>query len=160
MSIETSASSVFKRIVAASVRALLFVLAIACMVHRIWPMRLTYTLIVFMKETEKLYYDAVEGGELPRDDATKEKLFSLQTKVSEIYETSQHNSLSIWTALGDFFRGRSITLLQCADEILSFKNHIEILKEAHLQRNLSPTNPGTVASAMSLKRRLNGPVTA
>jgi hypothetical protein len=51
---------------------------------------------------------------------------SLQAKVSEIHEESVRNSLSIWTALGDFFRGRSTTLLQCADDIMSFKNHIEV----------------------------------
>ncbi|KAJ7281256.1 hypothetical protein C8J57DRAFT_1499959 [Mycena rebaudengoi] len=61
-------------IITASLGAVILVLAIACLVHRIWPMRLIYTLIAFMKETEKLYYEAVEAGELPRDVATEEKL--------------------------------------------------------------------------------------
>ncbi|KAJ7251405.1 hypothetical protein C8J57DRAFT_1238736 [Mycena rebaudengoi] len=76
-----------------------------------------------MKETEKLYYDAVEAGELPRDAGTEEEL--LGRKVSEIREDSLRNSLSIWKALGDFFKGRSITLLQCKDEIQRFTTHIE-----------------------------------
>ncbi|KAJ7251319.1 hypothetical protein C8J57DRAFT_1723201 [Mycena rebaudengoi] len=82
------ASSLFPNFTAASVGASLLVLAIACMVHRIWPMRLTYVLVAFMRETERLYYDAVEAGELPGDVDTEEKLLSLQTKVSEMREES------------------------------------------------------------------------
>ncbi|KAJ7252576.1 hypothetical protein C8J57DRAFT_1519909 [Mycena rebaudengoi] len=155
------ADSVFpSRIVAASVGASLLILAIACMVHRIWPMRLTYILVAFMRETERLYYDVVEAGELPGDVDTEEKLLSLQMKVSEIREESLRNSLSTWTALGDFFRGRSIILLQCTNEVQSFKTHIEILKEAHLRRNLSSINRGTAALTMSLERRHNRSVAA
>ncbi|KAJ7252565.1 hypothetical protein C8J57DRAFT_1722804 [Mycena rebaudengoi] len=140
--------------------ASILVLAIACIVHHIWPMRLTHVLVAFMQETEKLYYGAVEAGELPGDVDTEEKLLSLQTKVSEVREESLRNSLSTWTALGDFFRGRSIMPLQSTNEIQSFKTHIEILKEAHLRRNLSSINRGTAALAMSLKRRQNRSVAA
>jgi hypothetical protein len=37
-------------------------------------MRLTNVLVALMSETEKLYYDAVEAGELPGDVGTEEKL--------------------------------------------------------------------------------------
>ncbi|KAJ7251309.1 hypothetical protein C8J57DRAFT_1238666 [Mycena rebaudengoi] len=154
------ASSVFPNFTAASVGASLFVLAIACMVHHIWPMRLTYVLVAFMRETERLYYDAVEAGELPGDVDMEEKLLSLQTKMAETHEATLRNSLSTWKALEDFFRGRSIMLLQCTNEVQSFKTHIEILKEAHLRTNLSSINRGTVALAMSLKRRHNRSVAA
>ncbi|KAJ7251410.1 hypothetical protein C8J57DRAFT_1474628 [Mycena rebaudengoi] len=96
-----------------------------CMIYHIWPMRLTRVLVTDMKETEKLYYDAVEAGELPRDAGTEEELLGLQKKVSEIREDSLRNSLSTWTALGDFFKGHSITLLQCRDEIQRFNTYIE-----------------------------------
>ncbi|KAJ7252580.1 hypothetical protein C8J57DRAFT_1722815 [Mycena rebaudengoi] len=140
--------------------ASILVLAIACIVHHIWPMRLTNVLVAFMQETEKLYYGAVEAGELPGDVDTEEKLLSLQKKVSEIREQSLCDFLSTWKTLGDFFRGRSITLLQCADEIQSFKTNIEISKEAHLRMNLSSINRGTAGLAMSLKRRHNRTVAA
>ncbi|KAJ7252579.1 hypothetical protein C8J57DRAFT_638309 [Mycena rebaudengoi] len=149
------AGSVFPSRTTASVSA--SILVIACLVHRIWPMRLTYALMAFMKETEKLYYDALEAGELPRDVATEEKLLSLQKKVAEVHETSLRNSSSIWKTLEDFFRGRSITLLQCADEVQSFKTHIEILKVTQLRTNLNSTNPGL---ATSVRRRLYGSVSA
>ncbi|KAJ7251325.1 hypothetical protein C8J57DRAFT_1238681 [Mycena rebaudengoi] len=155
------ADSVFpNRMVAGSVGASFLVLAIACIVHRIWTMRLTYVLVAFMRETKRLYYDAVEAGELPGDVDTEEKSLSLQMKVSEIREESLRNSLSTWVALGDFSRGRSIILLQRTNEVQSFKTHIEILKEAHLRRNLSSINRGTAALAMSLKRRHNRSIAA
>jgi hypothetical protein len=37
-------------------------------------MRLTHVLVAFMRETERLYYDSVEAGELPGDVNTEEKL--------------------------------------------------------------------------------------
>ncbi|KAJ7289110.1 hypothetical protein C8J57DRAFT_1706029, partial [Mycena rebaudengoi] len=119
--------SVFhNHIVAASLGACILVLAaLAIMFLHIWPMRLTRVLVTVMKETEKLYYDAVEAGELPRDASTEEELLGLQKKVSEIREDSLRNSLSTWTALGDFFKGRSITLFQCRDEIQTFNTHLE-----------------------------------
>ncbi|KAJ7252483.1 hypothetical protein C8J57DRAFT_1722740 [Mycena rebaudengoi] len=135
--------------------ASILVLAIACMIHHIWPMRLTRVLVTVMKETEKVFYDAVEAGELPRDAGTEEELLGLQKKVSEIREDSLRNSLSTWTALGDFFKGRSITLLQCRDDIQRFNTHLEILKETQMRTHLNSTNPGTAALAMSLKRRHN-----
>ncbi|KAJ7251304.1 hypothetical protein C8J57DRAFT_1520649 [Mycena rebaudengoi] len=67
------------------------ILVIGCIVHRIWPRHLAYVLVVSMRETEKLYYDAVEAGELPRDVGTEEKLLSLQKKVAEVHETSLRN---------------------------------------------------------------------
>ncbi|KAJ7222962.1 hypothetical protein C8J57DRAFT_1536175 [Mycena rebaudengoi] len=54
--------------------SLILVLAITYMIYRFWPMRMTYILVAFMRETEKLYYDAVEAGELPGDVHTEEKL--------------------------------------------------------------------------------------
>ncbi|KAJ7251407.1 hypothetical protein C8J57DRAFT_1238738 [Mycena rebaudengoi] len=116
------------------------------MFHHIWPMRLTRVLVTVMKETEKLYYDVIEAGELPRDAGTEE-LLGLQ-KVSEIREDSLRNSLSTWTALGDLFKGRSITLLQCRDKIHSHR-------ETQMRTHLTSTNRGTAALAMSLKRRHN-----
>ncbi|KAJ7251317.1 hypothetical protein C8J57DRAFT_1723199 [Mycena rebaudengoi] len=148
------AGSIFPSRIAASVGA--SILVIGCMIH-IWPRRFTYVLVAFMKETEKVYYDAVEAGELPRDVATEEKLLNLQKKVAEVHEASLRNSSSIWKALEDFFRGRSITLLQCADEVQSFKTHIEILKVTQLRTNLNSTNPGL---ATSVRRRLYGSVSA
>jgi hypothetical protein len=69
------ADSVFhNHTVAAWLGASILVLAIACMIHHIWPMHLTRVLVTVMKETEKLYYDAVEAGELPRDAGTEEEL--------------------------------------------------------------------------------------
>ncbi|KAJ7252642.1 hypothetical protein C8J57DRAFT_1722849 [Mycena rebaudengoi] len=150
------ADSIFhNHTVAAWLGASILVLAIACMIHRIWPMRLTYVLVALMKETEKLYYDAVEAGELPRDAGTEEELLGLQKKVSEIRLDSLRNSLSNWTTLGDFFQGRSITLLQCRDEIQRFNTHLEILKETQMRTHLTSINRGTAALAMSLKRRHN-----
>ncbi|KAJ7251404.1 hypothetical protein C8J57DRAFT_1238735 [Mycena rebaudengoi] len=70
--------------------ASILTLPIACMIHHIRPMRLTRVLVTDMKETEKLYYDAVEAGELPRDAGTEEELLGLQKKVSEIREDSLH----------------------------------------------------------------------
>ncbi|KAJ7252574.1 hypothetical protein C8J57DRAFT_638263 [Mycena rebaudengoi] len=151
------ADSVSPRRTAALVGASILVLAIACLVHRIWPMRLTYNLVASMQETEKVYYDAIEAGELPRDVSTEEKLLSLQKKVAEVHEASLRNSSPIWKALEDFFRGRSITLLQCADDMQSFKTHIEILKVTQLRTNLNSTNPGLAAS---VRRRFNGSVSA
>ncbi|KAJ7252563.1 hypothetical protein C8J57DRAFT_638081 [Mycena rebaudengoi] len=142
---------------AASVGASILVLAIACLVHRIWPMRLTYNLVASMQETEKLYYDALEAGELPRDVSTEERLLNLQKKMAETHEATLRNSSSTWETLEDFFRGRSITLLQCADDIQSFKTHIEILKVTQLRTNLNSTNPGL---ATSVRRRFNGSVSA
>ncbi|KAJ7251300.1 hypothetical protein C8J57DRAFT_1238658 [Mycena rebaudengoi] len=113
------------RTIAASLTSIL-VLTIACrIVHCIWPMHLTSVLVAFITETENLYYDAIEAGELTGDVDTEEKLLNLQKKVSEIREDSLRNSLSAWKTLGDFFKGRSITLLQCADEIQKFQTHIE-----------------------------------
>ncbi|KAJ7281407.1 hypothetical protein C8J57DRAFT_1297531 [Mycena rebaudengoi] len=155
------ADSVFPNRTAASVGASILTLAILYMIYRIWPMRLTDSVVAFMSETERLYYDAVEAGELPGDVGTEEKLLSLQTKVSELREASLRNSLSPWKALGDFFRGRSLTLLQCADEIQRFKTHIEILKEAQLRTNLNSINHGTASVfALFLKRRHNRYVAA
>jgi hypothetical protein len=54
--------------------SLILFLAITYMIHRIWPMRLTCVLVASMGETEKLYYDAVEAGELPGDIRTEEEL--------------------------------------------------------------------------------------
>jgi hypothetical protein len=68
------ADSVFPNHTATAVGAFILTLAILCMIYRIWPMRLTNTLVAFMSETEKLYYDAVEAGELPGDVGTEEKL--------------------------------------------------------------------------------------
>ncbi|KAJ7252494.1 hypothetical protein C8J57DRAFT_636280 [Mycena rebaudengoi] len=150
------ADSVFhNRAVAAWLSASILTLPILCMIHRIWPMRLTHVLVAFMKETEKVYYDAVEAGELPRDIGTEEELLGFQKRVSEIRVDSLRSSLSTWTTLSDFFRGRSITLLQCADEIQRFKTHLEILKETQMCTHLTSTNLGTAALAMSLKRRHN-----
>ncbi|KAJ7251324.1 hypothetical protein C8J57DRAFT_1352836 [Mycena rebaudengoi] len=149
------AGSVFPNRTAVTVGA--SILVIWCMIHRIWPRRLTYDLVASMRETEKLYYDALEAGELARDGATEEKLLSFQRKVAEVHETSLRNSSSIWKALEDFFRGRSITLLQCADKIQSLKTHIEILKVTQLRTNLNSTNPGL---ATSVRRKLYGSVSA
>jgi hypothetical protein len=66
--------SVFPSRTAASVGASILTLAILCMLYRIWPMRLTDSVAAFMSETEKLYYDAVEAGELPGDLGIEEKL--------------------------------------------------------------------------------------
>ncbi|KAJ7251401.1 hypothetical protein C8J57DRAFT_1238732 [Mycena rebaudengoi] len=114
-----------RAVAVASLGASIVILAMIWMIPRIWPMRLTYISVAFMKETEKLYYDAVEAGELPRDVGIEEKLLSLQKKVSEIREDSLRNSLSTWKALSDFFKGRSITLFQCMDEIQRFNTHLE-----------------------------------
>jgi hypothetical protein len=72
----TSLASIISpsRTIAAWLGASMLLLAISCMAYRIWPMRLTYVLVAFMRETEKLYYDAVEAGELPGDVRTEEKL--------------------------------------------------------------------------------------
>ncbi|KAJ7252581.1 hypothetical protein C8J57DRAFT_1474213 [Mycena rebaudengoi] len=137
------------RTIAASLTSIL-VLAIACrIVHCIWPMHLTSVLVASITETENLYYDSIETGELTGDVVTEEKLLSLQKKVSEIREDSLRNSLSAWKMLGDFFRGRSITLLQCAGEIQRFQTDIE---ETRLRIPLASANPGSVL-AMSLRRR-------
>ncbi|KAJ7252504.1 hypothetical protein C8J57DRAFT_1519836 [Mycena rebaudengoi] len=134
------ASLISNRAVAvASLGASIVILAMIWMIPRIWPMRLTYISVAFMKETEKLYYDAVEAGELPHDVGIEEKLLSLQKKK----------------ALSDFFKGRSITLFQCMDEIQRFNTHLEILKETQMRTHLTSTNPGTAALAMSRKRRHN-----
>jgi hypothetical protein len=77
---ETVADSVVSNRIAAAVGV--SILVIGGIIH-IWPRRLTYDLVAFMKETEKLYYDAVEAGELPRDVAMEEKL--LRWTVSLIY---------------------------------------------------------------------------
>ncbi|KAJ7281402.1 hypothetical protein C8J57DRAFT_1297514 [Mycena rebaudengoi] len=155
------ADSVFPNRTAASVGTSILTLAILYMIYRIWPMRLTDSVVAFMRETEKLYYDAVEAGELPGDVGTGEKLLSLQTKVSQIREASLRNSLSTRKALGDFFRGRSLTLLRCGNEIQRFKTHIEILKEAQLRTNLNSINHGTASAfALFLKRRHNRSVAA
>ncbi|KAJ7251297.1 hypothetical protein C8J57DRAFT_1474566 [Mycena rebaudengoi] len=146
------ADSVFPNRTAVTVGA--SILVIGCMINRIWPRRLTYDLVASMREAEKLYYDALEAGELARDGVTEEKLLSLQKKVAEVHETSLRNSSSIWKALEDFFRGRSITLLQCADKIQSFKTHIEVTQ---LRTNLNSTNPGL---ATSVRRKLYGSVSA
>ncbi|KAJ7251408.1 hypothetical protein C8J57DRAFT_1723249 [Mycena rebaudengoi] len=135
--------------------ASILTLPIACMIHHIRPMRLTRVLVTDMKETEKLYYDAVEAGELPRDAGTEEELLDLQKKVSEIREDSLRTSLSTWTTLREFFQGRSITLLQCRDEIQRFNTRLEISKETQMRTHLTSTNRGTAALAMSLKRRHN-----
>jgi preprotein translocase subunit SecD len=68
------ADSVFPNRTTASVSAFILTLSILCMIYRIWPMRLTNALVAFMNETEKLYYDAVEAGELPGDVGIEEKL--------------------------------------------------------------------------------------
>ncbi|KAJ7252566.1 hypothetical protein C8J57DRAFT_1519899 [Mycena rebaudengoi] len=82
------------RTIAASLASIL-VLAITCrIVHCIWPMHLTSVLVSSITETENLYYDAIEAGELTGDVDTEEKLLSLQKKVSEIREDSLRNSLS------------------------------------------------------------------
>ncbi|KAJ7252589.1 hypothetical protein C8J57DRAFT_1661673 [Mycena rebaudengoi] len=143
-----------------TIAASILVLAITCgIVHCIWPMRLTSILVASIAETENLYYDSIEAGELTGDVDTEKKLLSLQKKVLEIREDSLRNSLSAWKTLGDFFKGRSITLLRCADEIQRFQTHIEILKETRLRIPLASASPGT-ALAMSLRRRHNRSVAA
>ncbi|KAJ7251322.1 hypothetical protein C8J57DRAFT_1238679 [Mycena rebaudengoi] len=140
------------RTIAASLASILFLAITCCIVHCIWPMHLTSVLVASITETENSYYDAIEAGELTGDVDTEEKLLSLQKKVSEIREDSLRNSLSAWKTLGYFFKGRSITLLRCADEIQRLQTDIEILKETRLRIPLASANPGSVL-AMSLRRR-------
>ncbi|KAJ7282974.1 hypothetical protein C8J57DRAFT_1463544 [Mycena rebaudengoi] len=102
-----------------------------------------------MTETVDIYFAAVEAGELLGDAGTEETLNKLQLEVSKIREASLDNSMSTWKTLGDFFRGRSFTVLQCTSEVQRLKTQIEMLKEAHLQTNLDLR----AAWATSLRRR-------
>ncbi|KAJ7696499.1 hypothetical protein B0H17DRAFT_1329177 [Mycena rosella] len=98
------------------------------------PTRLTEILLASLSDAEKLYYDAVEAGVLSSSDAqVGAMLLRLQREVSEIRETTLHNSLSRWTAFRDIFNGRSFMVFQCIEEVSRFKTHVEILKESRLR---------------------------
>ncbi|KAJ7286908.1 hypothetical protein C8J57DRAFT_1707343 [Mycena rebaudengoi] len=147
-----SDSVLLNRTVAA---ALILTLVILWMINSFWPMRLTSLLVGLMRETEQLYFDAVEAGELHCDDHTEEKLLSLHKKVSEMREASLRSSSSIWEELGDFFRGRSITLLQCASEIREFQTYLKIRMETDRMRTLAMRSSTDPELGMSLRRRHN-----
>ncbi|KAF8216714.1 hypothetical protein K438DRAFT_1747896 [Mycena galopus ATCC 62051] len=99
------------------------------------PMRLT---------SEKAYLGAIEAGVLSGFDAKIElRLLKLQIKVSNIREASLRNSLSSWLSLEEYFRGRSLEILECIGEIL---------KEEQL-RELNPLRAGTTTRMVILPRR-------
>ncbi|KAJ7491965.1 hypothetical protein FB451DRAFT_1388408 [Mycena latifolia] len=125
----------------------------AAIIYYASPMRLTRVLVAAIEETEQTYLEAIESGALYTSDVeilrTAETIASLQTKVSRIQEASLRNSLSYRAVLCAFFKGRTLTVLQCIREVRGVQTHIEILKEEQLRNRDTPTKAGTV----SLRRR-------
>ncbi|KAJ7491955.1 hypothetical protein FB451DRAFT_1165155 [Mycena latifolia] len=105
----------------------------ACGMHYASPLRLTHVLVAAIAAAEKTYLEAVESGILKSDVDMAAMLTRLQIKVSTIREGCLRNSLSYRTALSGFFKGDTLTVLQCLREVRVFEAHIEILKEGHLR---------------------------
>ncbi|KAJ6527200.1 hypothetical protein DFH09DRAFT_1328167 [Mycena vulgaris] len=121
-----------------------------CIIYYASSMRLTRVLVAAIANTENTYLEALEAGVLSNSDVhTAEIMSSLQLKVSHIREESLRHSLSYRTTVSEFLKGRTLTLLQCIQEVRALETRIEILKEVQL-RALDPRiGVGTV----SLRRR-------
>ncbi|KAJ7117759.1 hypothetical protein C8R44DRAFT_738638 [Mycena epipterygia] len=103
-------------------------------IHLASPMRLTRILVAAIVDVEKTYFEAVEAGVISKSDVhIVARLSSMQIQVSHMRETTLRNSLSYFGVVGDFFKGRSITVLKCIREVRALQAHIEILKEEHLR---------------------------
>ncbi|KAJ6619951.1 hypothetical protein B0H10DRAFT_1131394 [Mycena sp. CBHHK59/15] len=132
-------------------------LATAFVIHYASPTRLTGVLVMTLSQAEDLYQEANEAGlltsaELLHGVRIGATLSRLQREVSEIREATLRRSLSKWGTLGEFFRGRTLTLLQCISEVQRFKTHIEILKETQL-RDINHIGVGTPTWNLYLRRR-------
>ncbi|KAJ7491976.1 hypothetical protein FB451DRAFT_1165177 [Mycena latifolia] len=95
--------------------AVLFLTLAACGIHRASPLRLTRVLVAAIVAAEKTYLEAVESG-----------ILKLQIKVATIRKACLRNSLSYRAALRDFFKGRTLTVLQCIREMRGFETQIEV----------------------------------
>ncbi|KAJ6581741.1 hypothetical protein B0H19DRAFT_516739 [Mycena capillaripes] len=147
-------TSATHRIVLMAIFGLIIVLAL---IYYMSPIRLTRVLVAALVATEKIYLEALDAGLLSHADVHIAEILScLQLKVSKIREASLRNSLSWGGALGEFFSGRTFTVLQCIWDVRILATHIEILKEAHLRENSS--NP-LATRAVSLRRRSGGNMT-
>ncbi|KAJ7252635.1 hypothetical protein C8J57DRAFT_638876 [Mycena rebaudengoi] len=131
--------------------ALILTTATALIVHHFSPTRLTRILVALMHESVTIYIGAMEAGIIP-SDVDADALFKLEIKVSELHEESLRNSLSTWTMLAEFPRGRSLALYWCIRDVQDLKTRIEISKEEQL-RKLNPTGAGTAVWTMSTRRR-------
>ncbi|KAJ7781878.1 hypothetical protein DFH07DRAFT_935740 [Mycena maculata] len=98
------------------------------------PTRLTKKLVASLYDAETLYHDVVETGVVSTSDTAQvqkfeeleELLAKLQLKVSEIRTATLRNSLPKRTALAEFLRGASFTILRCLEDVEGFKARIEI----------------------------------
>ncbi|KAF8216704.1 hypothetical protein K438DRAFT_1953607 [Mycena galopus ATCC 62051] len=152
-SIPTSAVSTPNILVALGIFAVLM----AHIIRHTAPMRLTSTLVAAIHEAEKAYLGAIEAGMLPGSDVNVDLRLSrhrqsLQIQVSNIREASLRNSLSSWLSLREYFRGRSLTILECIWEVQMLKTDIEILKEEQL-RELNPLRLVTATQTVFRRRR-------
>ncbi|KAJ7931666.1 hypothetical protein B0H13DRAFT_1957094 [Mycena leptocephala] len=119
----------------------------AAFIHFASPLRLTGVLVAAIADAEKIYVEAQQTGLLSATET--EALYTLQLKVSAIHEETLRNSLSWCTVLGDFLRGRTLSVLRCIREVKDFETRLKILKEAQLrERNFNP-----LESTVSLRRR-------
>ncbi|KAJ6581692.1 hypothetical protein B0H19DRAFT_516168 [Mycena capillaripes] len=116
--------------------AFIFVVA-AGGIHYASPVRTTRILVLAMAKTEETYIEALETGWLsPSDSHIAERLSTLQLKVSIIREASLRSSLSWCTALREFLKGQTFTVLRCVWEVHDLQMHIEILNELQLRREI------------------------
>ncbi|KAJ6581776.1 hypothetical protein B0H19DRAFT_1229010 [Mycena capillaripes] len=136
----------------ASMLAVIIVVVVAGIIHYVSPMRLMRVLVAAIAKTENTYLEALETGWLPpSDDQTAERLSTLQLEVSVIREAYLRNSLSRCTALREFLKGRTFTVLQCINEVRKLETHLEILKETQLRE--SKLNPLNRMRTVSLRQR-------
>ncbi|KAF8216689.1 hypothetical protein K438DRAFT_1925773 [Mycena galopus ATCC 62051] len=112
--------------------------SVAAVVHYALPVRLTRSLVSALATTEQTYLAAVETGLLSAADtsAVGSMLSILQHKVSLEHEASLRSSLSWRATMGEFFRGRTFTVLQCLWEVRGLQTHIEMLQEVNLRADM------------------------
>ncbi|KAJ7478729.1 hypothetical protein B0H11DRAFT_2194289, partial [Mycena galericulata] len=115
------------------VLAVCIVTFVACALRAASPTRLTDILVSALAATEHTYFAAIEAGVLMSGLHTQ-RLNSLQLKVSKIREDTLSNSQSFRVALGEFFKGRTFTVLRYIREAKRLETEIEILREAQLRK--------------------------
>ncbi|KAJ7180813.1 hypothetical protein C8R46DRAFT_1211117 [Mycena filopes] len=113
---------------------------IAVSVRYASPARLTVILSGAMDGLEKVFGDLASTGFLrvpPQDIPTiLSSMQVLRVRVGSLREQRLHNSRTWGTAMGELFRGSSITLYRCIEEVKDFETRLKIFKEK--QRNSAP----------------------
>ncbi|KAJ7180819.1 hypothetical protein C8R46DRAFT_1211123 [Mycena filopes] len=127
--------------------AIIGLILIVVSVRRASPARLTGILSEAMDRLTKVYEDVAATGFLgiPPQDVLDivSVMHTLRVQVGRLRAERLHNSRTWGTTLGEFFRGRSITLYHCIEDVEDFETRLTIFKEE--QRNAA----FSLASAVS-----------